>query len=193
MYDCVSNEIKDLLLRKIPVSGIYSTPIPGLTLLRGHEGAKSIINISTLPIIAAMRGVKNIIRDYNNIIFSENDYFISDMQSQHIMYCTNIYGTQDVLAFSLKISRHVLSLLDSDFSNACHQQKNCIMKIYDDDIKVDLLKCFHRLIGLLDKPEQIYIRAPIIICEIHYLILISNKWNYFKPLNYKSNYNIRTR
>lgn len=192
MYDCVSNEIKELLLRKIPTSGIYSTSIPGLTLLRGYEGAQSIIDISTLSIVVIIRGIKSIVSNYKNITFPENDFFIADMQSQHIMHCTNFYKTQDLLAFSLKISRHVLSLLDTDISNSYCQQKKCIIK-YDDDIKIDLLKCFHRLIGLLDKPEQIYIRAPIIICEIHYLILISNKWKYFKQSNYDSHYNIRTR
>lgn len=35
----------------------------------------------------------------------------------------------------------------------------------------DLLGCFVRLMELLDKPEQIPVRAPIILQELHYLVL----------------------
>lgn len=51
------------------------------------------------------------------------------------------------------------------------------------DADADLLGCFLRLVGLLDKPEQIRIRAPMAIREIHYLLLAGPQGRNLRLLN----------
>ena len=176
MYEYVNSKIKELLLHKAYTSGKYITPIPGLALLLGNEGAKSIISTNTLSIVFIIQGTEHITCKDKSIICHENDYFISTPQILTSCYCTG--ESKPFLAFSLKISRHVLSLLDTDGTTCFQQPGKRDDDSYEEDIKVDLFNCFQRLIMLMNKPEQIYIRAPIIICEIHYLILISKKWKH---------------
>lgn len=180
MYKCVNSKIKELLLHKTHTSGKYITPIPGLVLFRGNKDTKSLINFNILSVVVIIQGNELVIHNNKNTLYHENDYFITNPQTSSTYYCTNTCESKPFLAFSLKISRHVFSLLDTDDSHAYFQQPGKRDDAYEEDIKIDLFNCFQRLLMLMDKPEQIYIRAPIIICEIHYLILISKKWKYIE-------------
>lgn len=51
----------------------------------------------------------------------------------------------------------------------------------------DVLKAFHRLVLLLDKPEQIPVLAPIIVSEIHLLLLLGPAGNLLKAINTQGN------
>lgn len=51
------------------------------------------------------------------------------------------------------------------------------------ELDADLLQCFLRLVELLDKPEQIRIRAPMVIREIHYLLLAGPQGESLRQLN----------
>lgn len=180
MNECIHNKIKEILLHKISASGKYITPIPGLTLLCGKKGIKSLITNNILSIVLVIQGNGFVIHKDENTIYHENDYFITIPQIISKHYCITNYESKHFLAFSLKISRHVLSLLGTEDYHVCFQHAGTRDDTYGEDIKIDLFNCFQRLIMLMDKPEQIHVRAPIIICEIHYLILISKKWKYIE-------------
>lgn len=177
MYECVNDEIKEFLLRKMPVPGRYLTAIQGLTLLRGDEESRTVIDTNILSVIVFVQGIGYVAIGDKNFLYAENEYFITTSQSSSIFHCINTRAEKPFLTFSLTISRHVFSLLGaSPLSVFPKQRCSKAHKSYGTDINIDLIKCFERLIKLFDKPEQIYIRAPIIICEIHYLLLVSNKW-----------------
>lgn len=186
MNECIHNKIKELLLHN--ASGKYITPIPGLTLLCGKKGIKSLLTNNILSIILVIQGNEFIIHKNKNTIYHENGYFITTPQTISKHYYTTNCESKHFLAFSLKISRHVLSILGTKDYHVCFQHAGMGDDTYDEDIKIDLLNCFQRLIMLMDKPEQIRVRAPIIICEIHYLILISKKWRDYEAVLHNDSY-----
>lgn len=181
MNECIHNKIKEILLHKISASGKYITPIPGLTLLCGKKGIKSLSTNNILSIVLVIQGNGFVIYKDKNTIYHENDYFITIPQIISKHYCITNCESKHFLAFSLKISRHVLSLLGTEDYHVCFQHAGTRDDTYEEDIKIDLFNCFQRLIMLMDKPKQIHVRAPIIICEIHYLVLISRKWRDCEP------------
>ena len=181
MNACMNNKIKEILLHKISASGKYITPIPGLTLLCGKKGIKSLSANNILSIVLVIQGNGFAICKDKSIIYHENDYFFAIPQAAGKHCCITTCKSKYFLALSLKISRHVLSLLGTGSSHVCLQHSGTSDDAYEEDIKIDLFNCFQRLIMLMDKPEQIDVRAPIIICEIHYLVLISRKWREREP------------
>lgn len=168
MNKYINGKIKKMLRHKTFCSGAYITSIPGLTLLYGSNGIKSLVLNNELSIVLVIDG--------NVSSCHENDFFIMVPKTTNTYNFDSKYESKYFLACSLKISRHVLSLLDTEYSNFHFQHHTCIDNDYEENINIDLSNCFQRLITLMDKPEQIYVRAPIIICEIHYLVLISKKW-----------------
>lgn len=157
-----------MLYHKTFCSGAYITSIPGLTLLYGDNGIKSLITNNVFSIVFVVDGN---ISSYHN-----SDFFIMTPKTINTFNFTTNYKSKYFLAYSLKISRYILYLLNTGYSNFHFQRHIDEDNNYEENINIDLSNCFQRLIMLMDKPEQIYIRAPIIICEIHYLVLISKKW-----------------
>lgn len=188
MNECITNKIKEILWHKTSASGQYLTQIPGLTLLCGKKGIKSLITNNILSIVFIIQGNELVVYKNTSTVYRENDYFITIPQTSGAScYITNC-KSKPFLAFSLKISRYVLSLLGTENYHVCFQHVGTRDNTYDEDIKIDLFNCFQRLIMLMDKPEQIHVRAPIIICEIHYLILISKKWRDYEEVLHNDSY-----
>lgn len=176
MDEYIKSKIKEILLHKYHVEGKHGTPIPGLTLLCGQQGIKSHMESNILAVVLVIQGSEFVLYKDKHMIYHENDYYITAPQTWGTCHCMTACKAKSFLAFSLNISRHVLSLLYTEYSPMRFQHSEARDDAREESIKLDLFKCFQRLLLLMDKPEQIYIRAPIIICEIHSLILISGKW-----------------
>ena len=77
----MNNKIKEILLHKISASGKYITPIPGLTLLCGKKGIKSLSANNILSIVLVIQGNGFAICKDKSIIYHENDYFFAIPQA----------------------------------------------------------------------------------------------------------------
>lgn len=51
------------------------------------------------------------------------------------------------------------------------------------DADVELLDGVSRLVGLLDKPDQLSVRAPLLMRELHYLLLLGPYGGALRRLN----------
>ena len=183
MHEPAGTHIQRLLRLCTPAAGGCSTPVPGLTLWRGQEGAKQLFAGNALALALVIQGAAFVISDGTCRRYHEHDCFLVTPQPAACSGTSACSGSL-FLAFSLRISRHVLCLLDA--GKGCtppRQGSKGHARSGAASINRDLIRCFHRLIGLIDKPEQIAVRAPIIICEIHYLILISRAWARIRQLS----------
>lgn len=172
----INSNVKEMLSYKNHFFKNHLTIIPGLTLLDAQQEIKPYIVSNTFSIIIVVQGNAFVTYKNKSIIYHENEYYITPPQTLKIFNYINTDNKNPFFAFSLRISRHVLSLLHEEYSHMCFPHSAQKNDAYEEDIKIDLFNCFNRLILLMNKPEQINIRAPIIICEIHYLLLISRKW-----------------
>lgn len=179
MYDCVTDEIRELLLRKLPVAGTCATAIPGLILLRGDKGSKTVRDAARFSVVVIVQGNKEHLAEHNaHILYAEHNRPQTRQESR----CGATDTTKPFLACSLRISSYILSLLHPDSSGVSSRNRDSAIPASSAEaVSMDLLNCFRRLLSLLDKPEQIYIRAPIIICEIHSLLLLGKRWHCFEP------------
>lgn len=96
----------------------------------------------------------------------------------------NSSGERPFLALLFTLEEHIISQLVPHIAELSRAKNDGILQnIPMSHIDVDLLNCFLRLVRLLDKPEQIHVRAPIIIREIHYLLLTSPLGEKLKTLS----------
>lgn len=178
----IHEKLKKAILRRTLHSGKYATAIKGLTLSRRQEINK-VDNCLGKPSVAVIvQGTKCAIIGEREYRYTEGQYFITGVDLPSAFYVLNPSEEQPFLAVILDLDSGLISRLATEMPPSMDRKNGCSgLSIGNSD--ADLLNCFLRLVELLDKPEQIRIRAPMIVREIHYLLLIGPEGGNLRLLN----------
>lgn len=171
--ESINTNIKKIILRNISIPGKWTTAITGLNFLRDYGNKKQESQLFKPSIVVIIQGSVWAVIDERKYYCQENHYFITTSPMESYDWI-NASGKRPFLALLLTLEEHLISQLFpqiAEFSKA--ESDKTLQNVAINPMNVDLLNCFLRLVGLLDKPEQVHMRAPIIVREIHYLLLIS--------------------
>ena len=178
-----NEELKELLLRHMPNPGKYSTAIKGLTLSRRQEVNKTDSCFGNPSVAAIVQGGKCAIVGGEEFRYEEGQYCITGIDLPSAFYILQPSEEVPFLAVILDLDSQILSRLVMELppldSNLGDRGSGFVVG----DLDADLLTCFLRLVKLLDKPEQIHMRAPMIITELHYLLLSGPRGERLRQLN----------
>lgn len=167
------NTIKKLILQRTLITGECNTAITGLKFLRDYIPFEKDSQCYKPSIVVIIQGSAWTIIEDKKYYCEEKDYFFtaSSMKNYNLI---NSRGKRPVLALLFTLEEHIISQLVPHIAELARAKNDGILQnVPISHIDSDLLNCFLRLVRLLDKPEQIHVRAPIIIREIHYLLLTS--------------------
>ncbi|MFV0456618.1 MAG: AraC family transcriptional regulator [Pseudomonas sp.] len=172
-------------------SGDLKTDIPGLMLSR-----RNLINQSEhcfyLPLVSiAVQGAKRSMIGSVEYYYGEGDYLVAGVDIPSTNNVTKASENRPFLCISLLLDKQSISQLlsESSLQFTSNDKKNSA--IYIANANVDMLDAFFRLIKLLKKPQQRDIVAPLIIREIHYLLLIGPLGDKLLSLNKIGSLNFR--
>lgn len=177
------NTIKKLILQRTSITGECNTAITGLKFLCGYGQCEKDSQFYKPSIVVIIQGAAWTIIEEKKYYCEEKDYFftVSPMKNYDPI---NSSGDRPFLALLLNLEEHIISQLVPHIAELSRTKNDGILQnVSISHIDGDLLNCFLRLVRLLDKPEQIPVRAPIIIREIHYLLLTSPLGEKLKTLS----------
>ena len=179
----INEELKKAMVRRIPNPGKYVTAIQGLTFSRRQEINKADNCFGKPSVAVIVQGSKCAIIGEREYCYSEGQYCITGVDLPSAFYVLNPSKEKPFLAVILDLDSGLVSRLAEQMSPSSGREKGgcCGLSVGDSD--ADLLNCFLRLVRLLDKPEQIRVRAPMVIREIHYLLLASPQGRSFRLLS----------
>lgn len=181
--ESINKSIKKLILQKIGLPGKYSTAITGLNFLRDYGNSKKDTLFCKPSIVVILQGSAWTVIEERKYYCEEKHYFFTTSPMDNYAPI-NVSGERPFLALFLTLEKDIISQLVPHIVELSRRESKEISRnVSISYMDVDLLNCFLRLVGLLDKPEQIHVRAPIIIREIHYLLLLSPLGTKLKSLS----------
>lgn len=169
------------LLNKMPKSGNYPTPIPGLALHR-REVAYKPENCFNTPILAmTVQGAKRTVVGNKEFRYGAGYSLLAGIDMPSMSYLTEASPEKPYLVITLSLDNHLTSLLAAQLPSTSSRRVEggaVVMKT-----EQELVHAFNRLIELLDKPDQLPLLAPVIIKEIHLHLLMGPYGGVLKSIN----------
>lgn len=188
----VQAALKDILLRRLPEAGIFPSAIEGLMLVRRDDPAGTDRCFERPLASLIVQGRKHALvggREYN---FAENDCLVSGVDLPSVSSFPEASPQRPFLSLFFHLDREMLTelMLKMPPSGGRPGQANpygLVTATADPEYMRTLL----RLVELLDRPEQIAVRAPMILRELHYLLLIGPHGQTLKQLHARDSQNSR--
>lgn len=164
--------LKDILMRHLPAPEIRPSPIDGLVLVR-REDPPAPDRCFERPLVSVIvQGSKRSLIGSQEFVFRRGQFLVSgiDMPSSSSFFDTA--PGQPFLSLFFYLDRQILTDLMLRMRPAGKAPQEDGPGVAVADAEPEFLEAVLRLAELLDKPEQIAIRAPMILQELHYLLLI---------------------
>ena len=179
----INEELKRRILRHLPVPGKQATAVKGLTLSRRQEINKADNCFGTPSVAAIVQGGKCALIGDREYRYKEGQFCITGVDLPSAFYILHPSEEKPFLSVILDLDSQLISRLAMEMPPASEKQSGRGGGLSIGELDADLLQCFLRLVELLDKPEQIRIRAPMVIWEIHYLLLAGPQGESLRQLN----------
>lgn len=169
----INAQLKELLLRRMDKPGVLATGISGLNLVR-REASNSSERCFGRPLasIIVQGGKRSVIgtREYE---LRENQRLVSGVDMPSSSYAVDPTPENPFLSLFFHLDKQMLTELVTEMEPESDPSGENGLCVSVADAEPEFMESVLRLVELLDKPNQIAVRAPIIMRELHYLLLVS--------------------
>lgn len=179
----INSLLKEKILRRLPGQGVSVTDVPGLRISRRDEPNK-VENCFSEPIAGVIvQGFKRSLIGSEEYRYGENQCLIAGVDMPSSSYVIDASPEHPFLALALLLDKQLITRLAAETPLPPGPGTASYKGISIADVDPDVLDAFLRLVELLDKPAQIPVLAPMIVREIHYLLLIGPQGEHLRRLN----------
>lgn len=176
-------ELKKKLLQHLDSPRILSTAIEGLHLVRREDGGTPEQCFERPLAGLVVQGTKHSFMAGREYVYTENQSVVAGVDMPIASYVEKPAPDHPFLFVYLYLDRTLLSSLALEMKDALPQNKEGCPGVSVADADEDIMAMFLRLVELLDKPDQLPFRAPMMLKELHYLLLISPHGTLLRQLN----------
>ena len=168
----INGKLKEILLRHMEKPGVCASAINGLTLVR-REAVNSSERCFEKPLASVIvQGSKYSAIGTQEFHIHANQCFVFGVDVPSTSYVIDPTPEKPFLSLFFYLDRQILSDLVIEMET---EERPSFMEgqgVSVADAEPEFMETMLRLAELLDKPRQIAVRAPIIMRELHYLLLI---------------------
>lgn len=155
--------------RIVLTSGEWDSRIPGLHLSYVQTPDKVPNCFYVLSVGLILQGRKYLNIGKNSYEYGAGSMIVTSVDMPTSYELLNVTPSNPFISLSLKLNPAILAEIISSESTASEHKSNEVFSI--DWATQELLEDFDRLLRLLERPQQIETRAPLLIKDIHYLAL----------------------
>lgn len=181
------NLLKTRVQELFPTPGMLQTVINGFSAsLRTAPTFNQHCFYKPMAIVV-LQGKKQTILGSEKFTYNENQLVVTSIDIPTVGSIVEASPEKPFMTLILDLDSHIISelLRESNCPQADAARRG--MGITDTDEAI--LDAFYRLISLLDQPERQKIMAPMIIKELHYLLLTSSLGDILRSVNIKGSCN----
>lgn len=167
--------LKELLLKRMPEPGRHATPVEGLFMSRRESDTHMENHFYKPSVGLVVQGSKRSIVGTDEYSYGENQCLVVSVDMPSSFFASGATSERPFLAISLDLDRQLLSRLVTDLPavpSAPDAKDEPCKGVEVTNVTPDLLNAFLRLVGLLEKSEEVRFLAPVIIQEIYYRLLL---------------------
>ena len=181
------NLLKTRVQELFPTPGMLQTGIKGFSAsLRTTPTFNQHCFYKPMAIVV-LQGKKQTVLGSEKFTYNENQLVVTSIDIPTVGSIVEASPEKPFMTLILDLDSYLISQLLSEGTYP-HNETVCRgMGVTEADDA--LLDAFYRLISLLDQPERQKIMAPMIIKEIHYLLLTSPLGDILRSVNIKGSHN----
>lgn len=173
--------LRERLLQRMPTPGNYPTPLPGVMTNR-RDTVNKPENCWNKPILAVtVQGSKRVIVGAEEYRYGVGNCLLAGVDMPNLSYLTEASPQKPYLVICMELDSHLTAHLAAQIPPVKSRASLKGAAVMPTD--PEILQALVRLFDLLDAPEQIPVLAPIIIREIHLLLLLGPQGELLKSLN----------
>ena len=166
---------KELLKRRIlgamPTAGAYETGLDGVRMHRLDETTEPQNCFYRPMIVKMVQGNKRVFIGADEYRYGESDIMVTgvDMPGAN-MFCEASPASPS-LSISIDLDRNLIAQLALEIPYKGLDAGGVVRGVHVQPLEADLLDAYLRLAELFDQPERLPVLGPMILREIHYLLL----------------------
>lgn len=181
------NLLKNRVQELFPAPGMLQTGIKGFSAsLRTAPTSNQHCFYKPMAIVV-LQGKKQTMLGTEKFTYNENQLVVTSIDIPTVGSIVEASPEKPFMTLIFDLDNYVISQLLSEGSYAKNETARRGMGIADAD--ENLLDAFYRLIALVGQPERQKVMAPMIIKEIHYLLLTSPLGDILRTINTKGSQN----
>lgn len=161
--------LADRVHRIVLTSGEWDSRIPGLHLSYVQTPDKVPNCFYVLSVGLILQGRKHLNIGKDSYEYGAGSMIVTSVDMPTSYELLDVTPSNQFISLSLKLNPAILAEIISSESTASEHKSNEVFSI--DWATQELLEDFDRLLRLLERPQQIETRAPLLIKDIHYLAL----------------------
>ena len=168
----INAKLKEKLLQHIQHPGDYQTDIESMILLR-REFASSSEKTFEKPLAAfIIQGSKLSYFGGREYFYKENQCLVAGLDMPASFKAMPATPEEPFLSVFFYLDTKLITELSMEMSQKSPSKNVECEGVTVADTDTELLDAVLRLVNILDKPEQIPIRAPMLLRELHYFLLL---------------------
>ena len=168
----INGALKEVILRHMPKPDACSSAVPGLTLVRREEANGSERCFEKPLASVVVQGSKQSTIGMQEYVLRKNQCLVAAIDMPSISYAVSPAVDKPFLSLFFYLDKKILTDLISEMDAEERPSFQWEQGVSVADAEPEFMEALLRLAELLDKPKQIAIRAPIIMRELHYLLLV---------------------
>lgn len=162
--------------------GIFNTAIPNLNLSL-HEDVNCMHKCFDKPLVGlVLQGTKHSTLGGHDFVYSQNQSLVASVDMPISSYIVSASKAKPFLFIYLYLDKIMLADLVKElpWDNSDKENPEAVSIC---DTNADIMEMFLRLLNLSSKPEQIAMRAPMMVRELYYLLLLSPHGKLLRQIN----------
>ena len=181
------NLLKTKVRKLFPAPGLLQTGIKGFGAALRTAPTFNRHCFYKPTAIVVLQGKKQTVLGSEKFTYNENQLVVTSIDIPTVGSIVEASPEKPFMTLILDLDSYLISQLLSEGNYPHNETARRGMGIAETDEA--LLDAFYRLISLLDRPERQKIMAPMIIKEIHYLLLTSPLGDILRSVNTKGSRN----
>ena len=164
--------LKEIVLNHLKEPGVCPSAVSGLTLVR-REAAGNAERCFEKPLASVIiQGSKKSVIGTQEYCLHENQCLVSGVDMPSLSYAVEPTREKPFLSLFVYLDKKILTELIAEMDPEERPPFREGQSLSVAEVEPEFLEAMLRLAELLNKPRQIAVRAPIIMRELHYLLLI---------------------
>lgn len=162
-------KLAQLIMRHAPETGMCGTPVRRLSLIRTNEPSAPVPAVYEASVCLIAQGSKRVSLGEQSVVYDASRYLLVSVDLPLVGHVLEASPDMPYLCCKIDLDLVVLADLLAGVSSMAPRHELEVLAVYPGD--PDLIDAACRLVGLLDRPDDIAVLGPLVEREILYRLL----------------------
>lgn len=175
--------LKRQVLSHMPGAGDYETALPGVHMFRRDETTQPQTCFYRPVIVKMIQGYKRALMGKEVYRYGEDDLLVTGVDMPGASMTCEATPESPSLSIVIDLDRNLIAQLSLEIPYAPVDTAAAIKGVHVQPLDAEMLDAYVRLAELFDQPHKLAVLGPMIVREIHYLLLVGPNGHRLRALH----------